>query len=223
MHDYYYKRHFGYSVLGLFVQLIFSINERRICRFFSPFSLVIWYQSFLPLPLTEMARGGQHNNDDRFQPLTSPTSGSTATQSDQSFMENTNNPFFIHSGDHPGLVLVSHLLTGSNYNTWSRAMLMALNAKNKPRFVDGILSQPMTDNPTVGIRSRCNNMVTSYFLNAISKEIADSLLYLESAHAIWADLHERFHQSKLHEFSKSSNNYMISHKARLMLIPIILN
>ncbi|XP_019081495.1 uncharacterized protein LOC109124173 [Vitis vinifera] len=163
-----------------------------------------------------MARGGQHNNDDRFQPLTSPTSGSTATQSDQSFMENTNNPFFIHSGDHPGLVLVSHLLTGSNYNTWSRAMLMALNAKNKPRFVDGILSQPMTDNPTVGIRSRCNNMVTSYFLNAISKEIADSLLYLESAHAIWADLHERFHQSnaprifqikqQLHGLSQGSLN-----------------
>ena len=163
-----------------------------------------------------MARGGQHNNDDRFQPLTSPTSGSTATQSDQSFMENTNNPFFIHSGDHPGLVLVSHLLTGSNYNTWSRAMLMALNAKNKPRFVDGILSQPMTDNPTVGIRSRCNNMVTSYFLNAISTEIADSLLYLESAHAIWADLHERFHQSnaprifqikqQLHGLSQGSLN-----------------
>ncbi|KAL6321896.1 hypothetical protein AAG906_035604 [Vitis piasezkii] len=38
-------------------------------------------------------------------------------------------------------------------------------------------------------------MVTSCFLNAISKEIADSLLYLKSAHAIWADLHKRFHQS----------------------------
>ena len=90
MRDFYYKRHFCYSVLGLSVQLIFSINEKRICQFFSPFSFVIWYQSFLPLPLIEMARGGQHNNDNRFQPLTSPTSSSTATQSDQSLMENTN-------------------------------------------------------------------------------------------------------------------------------------
>ena len=95
--------------------------------------------SVLPPPLTEMARSGQHNNDNRFQPLTSPTSGSTATQSDQSLMENTNNPFFLHSGDHPGLVLVLHLLIGSNYNTWIRAMLMALNAKNKLGFMDGTL------------------------------------------------------------------------------------
>ena len=117
----------------------------------------------------------------------------------------------------------SHLFTGSNYNTWSRAMLMALNANNKLRFVDGTLSQPITDDPTAEIWSRCNNMVTSWLLNAVSKEIVDSLLYLESAHAVWANLHERFHQSKLHEFSKSSNNYMISHKARLMLTPIILD
>ena len=38
-------------------------------------------------------------------------------------------------------------------------------------------------------------MVTSWLLNAVSKEIVDSLLYLESAHAVLADLHERFHQS----------------------------
>ncbi|KAL6327013.1 hypothetical protein AAG906_013180 [Vitis piasezkii] len=74
--------------------------------------------SFLPL-LTKMARGGY----------------GTATQSNQSLMENTNNPFFLHSGDHPGLVLILHLLTGSSYNTWSRAMLMSLNAKNKLGFV----------------------------------------------------------------------------------------
>ncbi|RVW87071.1 hypothetical protein CK203_048322 [Vitis vinifera] len=77
-----------------------------------------------------MAHGGQHNNDNRFQPLTSLTSGSTTTQSDQSLMENTNNPFFLHSGDNPGLVLISHLLTGSNAkNTWSRAMLMVLTQR----------------------------------------------------------------------------------------------
>ena len=38
-------------------------------------------------------------------------------------------------------------------------------------------------------------MVTSWLLNAVSKEIVNSLFYLESAHAVWADLHERFHQS----------------------------
>ena len=109
--------------------------------------------------------------------------------------ESTNNPFFLHSGDHLGLVLVLHLLIGSSYNTWSQAMLMALNVKNKLGFVDGTLLQPMTDDPTARIWPRCNSMVTSLLFNAISKEIVNSLLYLKSAHVVWADIHECFHQS----------------------------
>ena len=32
-------------------------------------------------------------------------------------------------------------------------------------------------------------------LNAVSKEIAGSLLYLDTAQVVWTDLHERFHQN----------------------------
>ena len=74
-------------------------------------------------------------------------------------------------------------------------MLMALNAKHKLGFVDGSISQPSSFDPSAGIWSRCNSMVTSWLLNAVSKDIADSLLYLDTARAVWIDLHERFHQS----------------------------
>ena len=134
-----------------------------------------------------MARGGNNNN--RSQPLIPPSS----SQYDPSSMENTHSPFFLHNGDHPGLVLVSHILTGANYNTWSRAMLMALNAKNKLGFVDGTLQQPNQEDAFTGVWSRCNSMVASWLLNAVSKEIADSLLYLDSAQAVWSDLHDQFH------------------------------
>ncbi|KAJ4705228.1 Retrovirus-related Pol polyprotein from transposon TNT 1-94 [Melia azedarach] len=141
-----------------------------------------------------MARSGQNNNNNnRFQPITPSASSSIATPSPS--MDDIHNPFFLHNGDHPGLILVSHILTSPNYNTWSRAMLMALNAKNKLYFVDGSLLKPSSDDPTAGIWSRCNNMVMSWLLNIVSKEIADSLLYLDSAHAVWSDLHDRFHQS----------------------------
>ncbi|XP_024032616.1 uncharacterized protein LOC112095167, partial [Morus notabilis] len=110
-------------------------------------------------------------------------------------MDNINSPFFLHSGDHPGLALVSHILTGPNYNTWSRAMLMALNAKNKLSFVDDTLLQPHSGDPSSGVWSRCNSMITSWLLNAVSKEIDDILLYLDSAQVVWSDLHDRFHQS----------------------------
>ncbi|XP_024023054.1 uncharacterized protein LOC112092088 [Morus notabilis] len=142
-----------------------------------------------------MARGGNNNtatnppatNNNHFLPLTPAP--------DLSSIDGANSPFFLHTGDHPGLSLVSHALTGPNYNTWNRAMLMALNAKNKLCFVDGSIPQPPVTDPLAGIWSCCNNMVTSWLLNAVSKEIADSLLYLDSAHAVWTDLQERFRQS----------------------------
>ncbi|KAJ9679025.1 hypothetical protein PVL29_021059 [Vitis rotundifolia] len=65
-----------------------------------------------------MARGGQNNNQVVMSSTFSP-------------MEDLSSPFFLHNGDHPRLILVSHPLHGPNYNTWSRAILMALTAKNK--------------------------------------------------------------------------------------------
>lgn len=140
------------------------------------------------------------NNNSQFPSLTPPSTTSlqqsTLTSShSSSSLDNIHSPFFLHNGDHPGLSLVSHLLTGPNYSTWSRSVLMALNAKNKLGFVDGSLPQPDLSDSSASIWSRCNSMVTSWLLNAVSKEIADSLLYLDTAQAVWTDLYERFHQS----------------------------
>ncbi|KAL5582411.1 hypothetical protein UlMin_014853 [Ulmus minor] len=72
---------------------------------------------------------------------------------------------------------------------------MALNAKNKLTFVDGSLSWPTATDLLAGPWSRCNSMVISWILNSVSKEIADSLLYHDSAVEVWRDLYERFHQN----------------------------
>ena len=84
----------------------------------------------------------------------------------------TSTIFIYYSGDHPSLALVPHLLIGSNYNTWSPAIWMALNAKNKFGFVDGSIPQFGADEPTTGIWSPCNSMVIALLLNVISKDIA---------------------------------------------------
>jgi hypothetical protein len=36
-------------------------------------------------------------------------------------LEDPINPFFLHYGDSPKTLLVSQLLTGENYHTWSRS------------------------------------------------------------------------------------------------------
>lgn len=51
-------------------------------------------------------------------------------------MEDGSSPYLIHHSDNPGLVLVSQPLTGDNYASWSRAMVIALSVKNKVGFID---------------------------------------------------------------------------------------
>ncbi|XP_073271537.1 uncharacterized protein [Primulina huaijiensis] len=99
----------------------------------------------------------------------------TTSQSGR-IIDDSSSPYFLQNGDHPGLVLVSHFLAGNNYNTWSRAMSMALTAKNKLVFVDGTFVRPPPEDLLYGAWIRCNSMVISWLLNAVSREIADSLI-----------------------------------------------
>ncbi|KAF1865844.1 hypothetical protein Lal_00023518 [Lupinus albus] len=52
------------------------------------------------------------------------------------------NPFFLHLSVNPSLVLVSPLLNGKNIHLWSKAMKLALQSKNKLRFIDHNITQP---------------------------------------------------------------------------------
>jgi hypothetical protein len=104
------------------------------------------------------------------------------------------NPLFLHNGDNPGNPLVSQLLTGENYYTWSRSMLMALTAKNKVLFINGGLPKPDPASPEFLPWMRCNNMVLSWIINSVSKEISISIICVDTAEAMWNDLKDRFSQ-----------------------------
>jgi hypothetical protein len=110
---------------------------------------------------------------------------------------NSMSPYFLHNSDNPGTVLVSRILTGDNFFTWSRAMQMALSAKNKLGFIDGTIPKPDSDmNPDdFALWQRCNDMVLSWILNSIDAELANSVIYTDSASEVWADLIEHFSQS----------------------------
>ncbi|XP_075504350.1 uncharacterized protein LOC142541771 [Primulina tabacum] len=134
-----------------------------------------------------MAKGNQANQAPNHAPIGS---------GNRTAIDDSGSPFFfLQNGDHPGLILVSHPLSGINYNTWNRAMSMALTAKNKLSFVDNSIQRPPLDDLLYGAWLRCNSMVISWILNFVTKEIADSLMYIPTAHGIWSDLRDRFHQS----------------------------
>ncbi|CAN6695679.1 unnamed protein product [Malus baccata var. baccata] len=82
-------------------------------------------------------------------------------------------PFYVHHSDNPGMHLVSTLLTGNNYSTWSRSMRIALSAKNKFGFVNGSVKQPSDKNAT---------------------EAPLCVVYADTAHDVWEDIKTRFSQ-----------------------------
>ena len=56
--------------------------------------------------------------------------------------ESTNNPFFLPANENSGLVLTSQPLTGpKNYMSWARSMFLALSARNKFDFVNGLIPE----------------------------------------------------------------------------------
>ena len=107
----------------------------------------------------------------------------------------SSNPFFLHHGDSPGAMIISQPLNGDNYNSWKRAMMMALSAQNKLNFVNGTLSKPsnLIDSTSLAW-TRCNNMVLLWFLNSVSKEIVTSIIYIDDASNMWNDLLDPFSQ-----------------------------
>ncbi|KAI9176852.1 hypothetical protein LWI28_007862 [Acer negundo] len=107
---------------------------------------------------------------------------------------NISNPYLTHHSDHPSLVLISKPLNGDNYSTWKRAMTLVLNSKNKLGFVNDSIKAPSEETDPEGYAtwSRCNDMVHSWIVNALSLEISDSVIYYSTAHEVWEDLRERF-------------------------------
>lgn len=101
-------------------------------------------------------------------------------------------PCYLHHSDNPGLVS----LTGDNFASWYRTMIIAFSVKNKLGFVDGSIPKPAPSDPhLLGAWKRNNNIVISWILNSVSKEISASIIFADSALDIWQDLKDRFQQS----------------------------
>ncbi|KAD5961517.1 hypothetical protein E3N88_12990 [Mikania micrantha] len=115
------------------------------------------------------------------------------------------NCLYLHPSDNPGMILVSKSFDGTGFGAWKRAMTIALSAKNKLSFVDGRSVQPM--NPLqIETWKRCNDMVISWILNTLSRDISESVIYTETASQLWKELNDRYGQpngAKLYQLQKN--------------------
>lgn len=116
--------------------------------------------------------------------MTNPTDEPSSTNPNPSTIHSFvdySNPYYLQSGDHPRAMLISQLLTDNNFLTWNKSMSMALIVKNKLCFVDGALRKPYESDPMYHAWIRYNTVVLYWLLNALSKEIASSILCIDSA------------------------------------------
>ncbi|GKC00994.1 hypothetical protein Tco_0987130 [Tanacetum coccineum] len=106
-----------------------------------------------------------------------------------------NDPLYLASSDHPGMMLTNTPFNGGNFLGWSRTIKMALGAKLKLGFIDGSSPKPAVIDVDYKRWVRCDYMVTCWILNSMVAELSESFLYAQSARDLWKELEERYCQS----------------------------
>lgn len=135
--------------------------------------------------------GGNVTNNNNNQASSSGTSNIAVDN--QHAIDSNLHPLYLHNNDHPGLVLISKKLTGSdNFGPWKRSITIALSAKNKMGIVSGQYIAPARGSNLFPQWERVNDMIMSWLLNVMSEDISNSMSYIDSAASMWNELLDRF-------------------------------
>lgn len=124
--------------------------------------------------------------------MTQNTSG-LETENEAAENEYSNrDPLDLQNSDNPGMILVTSVLTGRNYLSWSRSIIIALGAMMKLGFIDGRCDKPTENASKIEQWIRVDCMVRSWLLNSIAKDIVEAFIYTKSAKDLWLELKERY-------------------------------
>ncbi|XP_019263951.1 PREDICTED: uncharacterized protein LOC109241648 [Nicotiana attenuata] len=115
----------------------------------------------------------------------------------------------MHPSESARTVLVPVASDRTGYRSWRRGVLRALSVKNKVGFITGKWKKPGSDDANFDQWARCDDKVTSWILNSLSKDLADSLQYVSDAKELWQELEDRYDQTngaKLYQLQKEIND-----------------
>ncbi|XP_057962302.1 uncharacterized protein LOC131153870 [Malania oleifera] len=116
--------------------------------------------------------------------------------SSRNLSDDSSSVYYLHSSDNLRALLVSEILNGENYIARSRSISIALTVKNKIAFIDDTVPQSNLGDSRIRIAwLRANNLVLSWLMNFIAKEIHGSLLYFTAACDVWEELETRYLRS----------------------------
>ncbi|XP_009780372.1 uncharacterized protein [Nicotiana sylvestris] len=90
-----------------------------------------------------------------------------------------------------------------------RSVLKALSVKNKLGFINGDSRRHDVTSPLFRQWEMCDDMVTSWILNSLLKDIPDSVKYVNNFVELWKELEDRYDQTngaKLYQIQKEIND-----------------
>ncbi|XP_040991000.1 uncharacterized protein LOC121238237 [Juglans microcarpa x Juglans regia] len=133
-----------------------------------------------------------------------PTNTNTNTNTNP---KDPSSPYFLNPNDGPRTLLTTHLLTANNYHSWARTIRRSLRIKKKLGFIDGTIHEPAAPNSDLlEPWLECNDMVIIWLQNAMSLELKNSVVYVDTAHALWLELEQRLAQNngpRIYELKQS--------------------
>ena len=131
--------------------------------------------------------GSDHSDPTHTQSMRPVSNSNTQT--------NSPNPFLLSASENPGNILVTQPLLGmKNYQSWSRAMVLALTAKKKIGFVNENIEKPEIDSLLYEDWESCNIMVLSWLINSMYFDVSSSIMYCQTAREMWLELQHVFSQ-----------------------------
>ncbi|KAL0433984.1 UNVERIFIED_CONTAM: hypothetical protein Slati_2732700 [Sesamum latifolium] len=83
--------------------------------------------------------------------------------------------------ENPDVILVTNVLIGTNFLSWSQSMKIALRTKMKLGFITRSNPKPPENSEEYEQWIRTDSLVISWILNTISKDIILSFLYIDNA------------------------------------------
>ncbi|GKB09392.1 uncharacterized mitochondrial protein-like protein [Tanacetum coccineum] len=89
-----------------------------------------------------------------------------------------NDPLYIASSDHPGIVLTNTPFNGSNFHGWSRNVRMALGAKLKLGFTDGSCVKPDVGDTKFQMRECTCDVIEKFMLRDSNSKLIQFLMKL---------------------------------------------
>ncbi|CAM8942004.1 unnamed protein product [Rhodiola kirilowii] len=107
-------------------------------------------------------------------------------------VQSADDPLYVSKNEAIGNAIVTQPLIGAeNFIAWKKSMEVALGVKMKLGFVRGDFPRP-TDLYQLARWERCNNVIFSWIINSVSKEIGATLIHAYDCISAWTDLQERF-------------------------------